>query len=118
MADGEQEPAAQDTPPAGGRTDPSLHELAGRVDRLTGLVEQLLHGGGGQHDGGGDDTGPDIGAQVREAVAEIRAAEAAEAEQAEQAQSVRDQLADLKAKVEQPPAEYRKVTNTLGWNRP
>jgi hypothetical protein len=60
----------------------------------------------------------DIKAEVREAVREVQRQDRDKAAKAEEAKSLQDQIADLKAQVETPPFEYRRVTQAMGWNRP
>jgi hypothetical protein len=100
--------------PAEGGGDPTLHQLAERVDRLTGMFERFMEGGGQQ----AEPEPPDIKAEVREAVREVQAKDKAKADRAAEQQSLADQVADLKAKVETPPFEYRPVTNRMGWAKP
>jgi hypothetical protein len=60
----------------------------------------------------------DIKAEVREAVREVQRQDKDKAAKVEEEQSLKDQVAELKAKVETPPFEYRRVTQAMGWNRP
>ena len=113
----EPESTEQETP-AGDETgggDPTLHQLAERVDRLAGMFERFMEGGGGQR---AEPEPPDIKAEVREAVREVQAKDKAKAERAAEQQSLAEQVAELKAKVETPPFEYRPVTNRMGWAKP
>lgn len=60
----------------------------------------------------------DIKAEAREAVREVQAAEKKRTAAEQERQSLADEVAHLKAVVETPPEEYRKVTQAMGWNRP
>ena len=93
----------------------SLSHLSERVDRLAGMLEQFLNGAPRP---GEQAEPPDIKAEVRAAVREVQAKDKAKAEREAEAQSLQDQIADLKAKVETPPFEYRPVTNRMGWAKP
>jgi ElaB/YqjD/DUF883 family membrane-anchored ribosome-binding protein len=110
-------PAEPDAGPGhehGQSDDPTLHQLAERVDRLTGMFERFMEGGGGQ----AEPEPPDIKAEVREAVREVQAKDKAKADRAAEQQSLADQVKDLKAKVETAPQEYKRATQAMGWNRP
>lgn len=113
-------PPADDEPGAGpghetGQgNDPTLHQLAERVDRLAGMFEKFMEGSGQP----AEPDRPDIKGEVREAVREIQARDRAKAEKAAEEQSIKEQIGEIKAKLEQAPQEYRRVTQAMGWNRP
>ena len=107
----EAEPAAAEDGAAAGDGDPTLHQLAERVDRLAGLFEQFMEGGGGQ----AEPEPVDIKRQVREAVREVAKADKDKAAEAEHSQSIEDRLADLEHKAERTPREFKKATQRMGW---
>jgi hypothetical protein len=100
---------AEPSEPAGG---PTVDSLDARLDRL----EDMIKGFFGQQPEPAE--APDIKGEVRAAVREVQAADKAKAAKADQEQSIADQLADLKAKVETAPQEYKRATQRMGWNTP
>ena len=93
----------------------SLETRVGRIESAVEQIRELLTGGGGPRE---EPEAPDIKAEVRAAVREVQAKDAAKAAKAEEQQSLAEQVASLKAKVETAPQEYKKATNAMGWNRP
>ena len=104
-------PAATEDGAAAGGDDPTLHQLAERVDRLAGLFEQFMEGGGGH----AEPEPVDIKRQVREAVREVAKADKDKAAEAEHSQSIEDRLASLEHKAERTPREFKKATQRMGW---
>ena len=113
MSETTPETGAAEVPAEGGEHE-TLGHLSERVDRLAGMLERFLEGSGGHAPA----EPPDIKGEVRAAVREVQAADKAKAEKAAEQQSLQEQIADLKAKVETPPFEYRPVTNRMGWAKP
>jgi hypothetical protein len=109
--------AAEDGHPgtAAGGDDPTVHQLAGKVDRLTSMVEQLLGGGGKE-----EAETPDIKAEVRAAVREVQAKEKRKADDEAAAQSIEDRIGQLEKKAETPPADHeaKRSSRVMGWARP
>jgi ElaB/YqjD/DUF883 family membrane-anchored ribosome-binding protein len=110
--------AAEDGHPgtAAGQDDPTVHELAGKVDRLTSMVEQLL--GGGKEEPAAE--APDIKAEVRAAVREVQAKEKKKADDEAEAQSIQDRIGHLEKRAETPPADHeaKRSSRMMGWARP
>lgn len=102
-------PPAEPSEPAGG---PTVDSLDARLDR----IEEMIKGFFGREPEQAE--APDIKGEVRAAVREVQAADKAKAAKAEQEQSITDQIAELKAKVETAPQEYKRATQRMGWNRP
>lgn len=101
--------------PAGDH-DPTVHQLAEKVDRLAHMFEQFMEGGGGHAEA----EPPDIKAEVRAAVREVQAKEKKKADDEAAAQSIQDQLTELRHKVETPPAEHvsKRSSRVMGWHVP
>ena len=87
-----------------------------RLEEQMGEVLNFLRGGQGRAEA--EPERPDIKAEVREAVREVQRQDKDKAEKAEAQKSLADQVAELKAQVEKPPFEYRRVTNVMGWAKP
>lgn len=100
---------------AGGDSDPTLHDLAGRVDRIAGMLEQLLDGGKKA-----EPERPSIKAEVRQAVRDVMSHEEEKKAEKAEAQSIQDQLTELRHKVETPPAEHvsKRSSRVMGWHVP
>lgn len=93
---------------------------------ITDVVEKVVGGvKGGDKDKEGEKTVPagtesradresSIAGEVQQALKQIEEAKAKEAREADTAST----LADLKAKVEKPPVERRRVHKIMGWGEP
>jgi hypothetical protein len=110
----ETETTEAETPDAPGH-EGSTDERLDRVETTLAEVLAFLKGSGPAK---AEEPERDIKAEVRDAVREVQAKDKAKADKAAEEQSLKDQLADLKAKVETPPFEYRRVTQVMGWNKP
>jgi hypothetical protein len=116
VADQETEHLEQEAPSGSEPTHEGSDDA--RLTRLeNGLAEVLAFLKGGEAKAEPEPE-RDIKAEVREAVREVQRQDKDKAAKAEEAKSLQDQIADLKAQIETPPFEYRRVTQAMGWNRP
>jgi len=84
------------------------------MDRLEALVERFIEGTTNRP----EPEAPDIKAEVRAAVREVQKSDKDKEAKAAEQQSIQDQIAELKAAVEKPPQEFRRVTERMGWAKP
>ena len=115
MSEPATETPAEPAAPAEHDGEGSLETRVGRIESAGEQIRELLTGGGGQRE---EPEAPDIKAEVRAAVREVQAKDKARADKAAEEQSLKEQVANLQAKVETAPQEYKKATNAMGWNRP
>lgn len=93
-----------------------------RVDALSGKVDQILSFlSGGKSEGAGTESEPeapaDVAAEVRAELAKLKAADERKAARDKEKSDAENRLKAVEDKVkEQPPREYRKVTNFMGWS--
>jgi uncharacterized membrane protein YdbT with pleckstrin-like domain len=97
--------------------EPTVSELAGKVDRLIDLVTPLVKPGegGGEGGEGGEAEAPSVAAEVKRELEKLKRAEMAKAER----DAEKGKLADLEEKVkkvtEKQPREYRRSTRFMRW---
>jgi uncharacterized protein involved in exopolysaccharide biosynthesis len=106
-------PAAPPAEPAEPASGPTVNSLDARLDRLEGMLGELL-----SRPQQSETDEAEIKRQVREGARKIAAAEKADAAEAAERQTIADQIAELKAEVEKAPQEYKRATQRMGWTTP
>jgi hypothetical protein len=103
-------PEAPPAVPAPTSDEPTVKELAGKVDQILGILA-----GNGRGEPEADPEPPSVKAEVKAELERLRKAEQAKAER----DAEKDRLTAVEEKVkkvtEKPPREYRKSTRFMRW---